>query len=323
MSYKQILAIDDLKVSFKYSGSYINVVRGLSLKLYEGEILGIIGESGSGKSVSCASVMGILDSENSRIDSGSITFEGNDILKYTQKQMRNIRGQKISYIFQDAAAALNPYIKVGNQIEEVLKIHGEKYSKERVLGAMKDAGIENADLIYSMFPSQLSGGQCQRVMIAMCTICNPKILIADEPTTAIDASLQKKVLELLLSINKKYDTSLILVTHDFDVARYMCSRVLIMYGGLVMEEGPADKVFLNALHPYTAGLIKCAQSLDNNEAVLHSLDGIALSPAEYKDECPFYNRCYKKSPECKKHIPPLTELENGRKVRCINIDAGD
>lgn len=323
MSCKQILTIDDLKVSFKYSNSYISVVRGLSLKLYDDEVLGIIGESGSGKSVSCASVIGILENENSRIDSGSIIFEGNDILKYSEREMRNIRGKKISYIFQDAAAALNPYIKVGKQIEEVLKIHGEKYSKERVLSAMKDVGIENADLIYSMFPSQLSGGQCQRVMIAMCTICNPQILIADEPTTAIDASLQKKVLELLLNINRKHDTSIILITHDFDVARYMCSKVLVMYGGLVMEEGLTDEVLFNPLHPYTSGLIKCAGSLDNNEDILYSLNGIALSPAEYKDECPFYNRCYKKSPECKKHIPPLIELGNGRKVRCINIDAGD
>jgi oligopeptide/dipeptide ABC transporter ATP-binding protein len=315
---EQILTVKNLKVSFKYGEKYIQVVRGIDITLKMGEILGILGESGSGKSVSATSILGLLENETSKIDAGSIMFEGRDLLKLSEKELCSIRGKKISYIFQDSSAALNPYIKVGKQIEEVLKIHGEKPLRDRVLSAMRDAGLENAELIYNMFPSQLSGGQCQRVMIALSTICRPEILIADEPTTSIDASLQKKVLELLKNINESHGTTELIITHDFDVAKAMCSRVVVMYGGLIMEEGSIENVIEKPLHPYTKELISCVESLNNNEETLYSLEGTALSPNELKEECPFYERCPLKSPECRKGIPELSTVGYARKVRCIN-----
>ena len=187
-----------------------------------------------------------------------------EITKLKEKEMRDIRGKRISYIFQDSMAALNPYKRVGKQIKEVLKVHGESFAKERIINGMKQTGIENAEVIYNMFPSQLSGGLCQRVAITMSTICSPEIIIADEPTTAIDASLQKKVLELLRDINQKSKSSIIVITHDFDVVKYICHRVIVMYGGLVMEEGTMCEVLENPMHPYTKALLRCMESLNNN-----------------------------------------------------------
>ena len=317
-----ILNVNNLKVSFLNGHSFIQVLRGVDMKLNQGEILGILGESGSGKTVTASSILRLINDGSCRIDSGSILFHHMEITKLKEKEMRDIRGKKISYIFQDAMAALNPYKTVGKQIKEVLKVHGENCAKERIINAMKQTGIENAEIIYNMFPAQLSGGLCQRVLITMSTICTPEIIIADEPTTAIDASLQKKVLELLRDINQKSKSSIIVITHDFDVVKYICHRVLVMYGGLVMEEGTTSEVLENPLHPYTKALLRCMDSLNDNDENLYSLQGKAPSPAEFKEQCPFYERCIYKNDKCLTSIPEMRTV-NHRKIRCVLEMAGD
>ena len=322
MNDNRILNISNLMVSFLNGDTFTQVLRGVDMQLNQGEILGILGESGSGKTVTASSILRLINDGSCRIDSGNILFHDKDITKLKEKEMRNIRGKKISYIFQDAMAALNPYKRVGIQIKEVLKVHGESSAKERIINAMKQTGIENAEVIYNMFPSQLSGGLCQRVLIAMNTICSPEIIIADEPTTAIDASLQKKVLELLRDINVKNKSSIIVITHDFDVVKYICHRVIVMYGGLVMEEGTTEEVLENPLHPYTKALLRCMESLNDNDEKLYSLDGKAPSPEEFKDECPFYERCIYKNDRCLAAIPEMRTV-NHRKTRCILEVEGD
>jgi oligopeptide/dipeptide ABC transporter ATP-binding protein len=311
-----ILRVKDLRVSFKYGEEHIQVVRGFNLELKRGEIVGILGESGSGKSVSSMSIIRLTEDDGSRVDSGSINFKGKNLLELKEDEMRKIRGKEISYIFQDASAALNPYQRCGKQIEESLKIHGLDFSKEKILEIMMDVGLDNAELIYDMFPPQLSGGQCQRVMIAIAIASRPEILIADEPTTAIDASLQRKVLKLLGDINKKYGMAIIVITHDFDVAREICSRVAIMYGGLVMEEGKLDEVLNGPLHPYTGELLRCVNSLDENDEMLYTLQGMPPGPLDFKEECPFYSRCKVGREECLKGIPEVNDVD-GRRVRCF------
>lgn len=323
MMAKELLRVEDLKVSFEYDGKNIQVVRGVDLGIKVGEVIGIIGESGSGKTVFATSINGIVKDENGQIESGKILYKDKDLLKISEKELRTIRGKDIAYVFQDYFAALNPYKKIGKQIGEVLKAHKKDYSKEIILKGMRDVGIDNPEVIYNMYPSQLSGGQCQRVMIAMCTIASPEILIADEPTTAIDASLKKKVLQLLKEINKSFNTTIIIITHDFDVAKYLCERVIVMYGGLVMEEGSIEDVISNPLHPYTEELLKCVKSLNNNEEKLYMLEGVAPAPKEFKNQCPFYDRCKRRAEICSKNIPLLISRGDNRKVRCVNYEYGN
>lgn len=322
MKNMEILNMNDLKVSFMNDKGFVQVLRGVSVSLKKQEILGIIGESGSGKTVTASTILRLIDDESIRIDSGSIRFSGMELLSLPEKAMRNIRGKRISYIFQDAAAALNPYKRIGVQLKEVLKVHKEKASMDKIVAAMKRAGIDNPEVICSMFPWQLSGGLCQRVIIAMSTIFSPEVIIADEPTTAIDASLQKKVLDLLKDISDKDKASVIIITHDFDVVKYVCDRVVVMYGGLVMEEGSCEQVLESPLHPYTRELIRCAASLDDNEKKLYSLEGTAASPDEFKNQCPFYARCRNRSIKCSSGIPDIRNINN-RKVRCILNERDD
>lgn len=321
MENRNILNINNLKVSYMNDTGFVQVLRGVDIELKKQEILGIIGESGSGKTVTASMVLRLIDDGSVRIDSGSIMFDNMELTKLSENEMRKIRGKRISYIFQDAAAALNPYRRVGAQLKEGLKVHKEGASMGKIITAMKKAGIENAEVICNMFPWQLSGGLCQRAVIAMSTIFSPEIIIADEPTTAIDASLQKKVLELLRDISINDKSSIIIITHDFDVVRYICQRVAVMYGGLVMEEGETSQVLNNPFHPYTKELLRCAESLDANEKNLYSLEGMAPSPEEFKNQCPFYGRCKIKCEKCKNSIPDIINI-SGRKVRCI-LAGGD
>lgn len=317
-----LLAVNNLKVSLKDDNNFVQILRGVDIELKSGEILGILGESGSGKTVTASTILRLEDSEYWKTDCGSIIFHDIDLAKLDESHMREIRGKKISYIFQDAAAALNPYKRIGKQIKEVAKVHGEKFTDEKIINCMKQVGIDNAEIVYNMYSWQLSGGLCQRVVIAMGTLFSPEIIIADEPTTAIDASLQKKVLDLLKHINKNSNSSIIIITHDFDVVKYICSRVIVMYGGLVMEEGETKELLNNPLHPYTKELLKCALSLDDDDENLYFLKGKTPSPKEFKNQCPFYDRCSFSRDECKNNIPEMKTLAN-RKVRCVLEMAGD
>lgn len=311
-----LLQLKNLKVSFYHDKGTYQVVRGLDLILKKGEIVGILGESGSGKTVSLTSVMRLIDDSSGRTDSGEVIFQGVDLLKLPEKELNRIRGKEISYIFQNSSEALNPYKTIGKQLGEVLRTHGFPNSRELILNVLSEVGIDSADTVLGMHPFQLSGGQNQRIMIAQGILCKPVLLIADEPTSSIDASLQKTILDLLKDISVKNEMSVIIITHNFGVARYICDRLLVMYGGLIVEEGSMIDITDSPMHPYTRELIRCVESLDEEGDTMYTIDGYPPSPGEFKDECPFYNRCSVREVDCTKGIPALIDIGN-RNVRCV------
>lgn len=315
----KLIEVKDLKVSFYHETGKVQVVRGFDMCLDSGEIIGILGESGSGKTVSATSILKLEEDDVGTIDSGEVIFQNSDLLRLPESELRKIRGNRISYIFQNASSALNPFKRIGKQLAEVLKNHKLTVSKELILQALGEVGIEEAEMVYDMYPYQLSGGQNQRIMIAQCIISKPDLLIADEPTSSIDASLRKIVLDLLKEINRRTKMAIIIITHDFDIAKYLCDRLVIMYGGLVVEEGTLDEIFADPFHPYTKELIVCAGSLKRGDDIVYTLEGSPPSPFEFADECPFANRCKVRLPECTSEIPRTLEIA-GRKVRCIRYE---
>lgn len=315
----KLIEVRDLKVSFYDEKGSVQVVRGFDIELNKGEIVGILGESGSGKTVSASSIIRLIDESIGTIDSGEVIFEEQDLIMASERELKKIRGNKISYVFQNSSAALNPYKTIGKQLGEVLKTHSLPKSKEYVLNKLGEVGIDETERIYNSYPFQLSGGQNQRIMIAQCILCDPELIIADEPTSSIDASLQKTVLDLLRDISKKNDMSVIIITHDFGVARYLCDRLMVMYGGLVVEEGTIEQIFNTPFHPYTKELIKCANSLAQDEDIMYYIEGTPPTPYQFKDECPFYSRCKFREPACTAEIPAFRKIED-RKVRCILYD---
>lgn len=310
-----LLHVKNLKVSFFHKEQKLQVVRGFDLQLNKGEIVGILGESGSGKTVSASSIIKLYEQHEGMIDEGEIFFDLTDIRQANEKAMNKIRGRQIAYIFQNPAASLNPYKSIGKQLTNMLRNHRLPNSYSRIIQGLKEVGIDEPEQVYTMYPHQLSGGQNQRIMIAGAILCEPNILIADEPTSSIDASLSKKILDLLKELNQKYAMSILLITHDFDVAKYLCDRLIIMYGGLIMEEGTISEIFENPLHPYTAELLKCVLSLDNKNESIYSLDGSPIAPKDFKDECPFYQRCKESTPICQTMLPTMCVMDK-RQVRC-------
>lgn len=315
---EKLIEVKNLKVSFLNGNKSVQIIRGFDIHLYKGEILGILGESGSGKTVSSSTLLKLMDKDEGTIDAGEILFKGKDILKLNENELEELRGKSISYVFQDPSQALNPYKRIGKHLIGILKNHGLPYSKRIVINSLKEVGLDDPETIYDMYPFQLSGGQNQRIMICQCIICKPDLLIADEPTSSVDASLRKKILELLIQINKKFNMAIMIITHDFDIVKYLCDRLVIMYGGVVVEEGKITDVLEEPLHPYTKELIKCARSLDLHEETLYFLEGMPLTPHEFRNECPFYKRCKIRTEECLAGIPEMQEIEN-RIVRCLNI----
>lgn len=328
---KPLIQLKHVKVSFYHKHEAIQVVRGVSIDVYPGEIVGILGESGSGKTVAATSILRLHEPGESTVDAGEIYFENRDLLQLSEREMLAIRGKRIAYIFQNPSAALNPYKTIGRQLQSLLKNHKIAATFEDILGALEEVGIDNPEQVYSMYPGQLSGGQNQRIMIAQAILCKPDLLIADEPTSAIDASLSRKVLNLLKSLNQKYGMSILIITHDFDVAKYLCHRLVIMYGGLVMESGGMSDIFAKPLHPYTEALMKCALSLDEeviaSERVVYALEGTPLTPKEFKDGCPFFNRCGVRQGICDTSMPEMSlvpdlESELEHAVRCVRFQEG-
>jgi len=319
---EKLLSVENLRVSF-YTGKRnktgegkIQIIRGFDIELDPGEIVGILGESGSGKTVSSSMIMQLIEKDEGTIDSGAICFKGTDLVQADEKTLQKIRGRKIAYVFQDPSLALNPYKTIGRQLTDVLRTHQLPCSRQTIVRALEEAGISDAETVYEMYPFQLSGGQNQRIMICQSILCQPELLIADEPTSAIDASLRKKILDLLITINTTYHMAVILITHDFDIARYVCSRLVIMYGGLVVEEGSLEDILREPLHPYTRELIACASSLDQHDQLLYTLEGTPITPYDFRDQCPFYARCSRRIAACDTAIPKILTLGK-RKVRCI------
>ncbi|WP_066372108.1 ABC transporter ATP-binding protein [Neobacillus fumarioli] len=273
---EKILQVKDLNISFHTFAGEVKAIRGVSFDLYKGETLAIVGESGSGKSVTTKSIMRLLPAQNSEIKSGQILFDGKDLTKLTDKQMQKIRGHDISMIFQDPMTSLNPTMKIGTQIMEPLIKHqkmSKQAAKERAIELLKLVGIPKPEIRVNQYPHQFSGGMRQRVVIAIALACNPKVLIADEPTTALDVTIQAQILELMKDLQKKIDTSIIFITHDLGVVANVADRVAVMYGGKIVEIGTADEIFYNPKHPYTWGLISSMPDMETNDEELYSIPG--------------------------------------------------
>ncbi|MEH7442820.1 ABC transporter ATP-binding protein [Heyndrickxia sp. MSNUG] len=273
---ENILEVKDLNISFHTFAGEVQAIRGVNFELKKGETLAIVGESGSGKSVTTKAIMRLLPPGNSEIKSGQILFDGKDLTKLTDRQMQKIRGKDISMIFQDPMTSLNPTMQVGKQIMEPLIKHqnmSKSTAKERALQLLKLVGIPKPELRINQYPHQFSGGMRQRVVIAIALACNPKVLIADEPTTALDVTIQAQILELMKDLQNKIDTSIIFITHDLGVVANVADRVAVMYGGKIVEIGTVDEVFYNPQHPYTWGLISSMPSLDAKEEELYAIPG--------------------------------------------------
>lgn len=273
---EKILEVKDLKVNFDTYGGSVQAVRGINFDLHKGETLAIVGESGSGKSVTTKALMGLIPSPPGRIASGEILFEGKDLAKLKEKELQKIRGKDISMIFQDPMTSLNPTMKVGNQIMEGLVKHqkmSKAKAKERALELLNLVGIPNPSERINQYPHQFSGGMRQRVVIAIALACNPKILLADEPTTALDVTIQAQILELMKDIQKKTETSIVFITHDLGVVANVADRVAVMYAGKIVEIGTVDDIFYNPKHPYTWGLLGSMPTLDSKEEDLVAIPG--------------------------------------------------
>jgi peptide/nickel transport system ATP-binding protein len=321
MDKQSILQINDLKVSFQSGKKLLPAVDGISFQLKEGEILGIVGESGSGKSVTSLAAMGLIPSPPGKIENGDIIFEGKNLTHISEKEWRNIRGNQISMIFQEPMTSLNPLFTIGNQLTEAIRLHtdlSKREAKVRSIELLKLVGIPRAEGILSEHPHQLSGGMRQRVMIAMAMACNPRVLIADEPTTALDVTIQAQILALMKDLNKKTNTSIILITHDLGVVAEICERVIVMYAGQIVEQGDVKKILKDPQHPYTKGLLKSVPDLRDKKERLYSIPGTVPVPGSIQAGCRFAARCADRFDKCQVSAPDLYHLENdGHEVRCF------
>ncbi|QGQ44664.1 ABC transporter ATP-binding protein [Metabacillus sediminilitoris] len=273
---EKILEVKDLHISFHTYSGEVQAIRGVNFDLFKGETLAIVGESGSGKSVTTKTIMRLLPESNSEIKNGEILFDGKDLAKLSNKAMQKIRGKDISMIFQDPMTSLNPTMKIGKQIIEPIVKHqnlSKAAAKDRAIDILRLVGIPQPEVRFNQYPHQFSGGMRQRVVIAIALACNPKVLIADEPTTALDVTIQAQILELMKELQKKIDTSIIFITHDLGVVANVADRVAVMYGGKIVEIGTVDEVFYNPQHPYTWGLISSMPSLDAEDEELYAIPG--------------------------------------------------
>lgn len=318
-----LLQIKNLKTYFYLEGKEYPAVDDISFNLENGKTIAIIGESGSGKSVTALSIMKLIDLPG-KIIGGKIYYNGEDLLKKKEKEMRHIRGNEIAMIYQDPMSTLNPMNKVGDQIAEALIIHkkiNKKDSKNNVIELMKSVGISDGEERYNHLPSQFSGGMRQRLMIAMAIACNPKILIADEPTTALDVTIQAEILDLLRSLKEKCGMAIILNTHDLGVVAEMADEVVVMYCGKIMEISSNEELFKNPINPYTKKLMECIPRIDDRKKRLDTIVGYVPHLSELPKGCRFSDRCHKAIEKCRIELPELNEISKGHWSRCwLNED---
>ena len=319
---RKLLSVRDLKTSFFTHVGEVKAVRGISFDVNEGEVLGIVGESGSGKSVTSLSIMGLLQYPGRVVD-GEILLNGEDILTYGKNQMRRVRGKEIAMIFQDPMTSLNPVYTIGNQIMEMILEH-EKISRRearaRAIEMLKLVGIPAAEKRIDSYPHEFSGGMRQRVMIALALSCNPKLLIADEPTTALDVTIQAQILNLIKKLNRQFGMTTMLITHDLGVVATVCDKVAVMYGGLIMEYGTADEIFYHPRHPYTMGLLGSIPHVDGGEKRrLIPIDGTPPDLINPPKGCPFSTRCKYCMNVCTQEQPPYF-AEDKHRTMCWMLD---
>jgi oligopeptide transport system ATP-binding protein len=316
-----LLSVEDLEVRFWTSRGIIHAVNGVSFDVAPGETLGIVGESGCGKSVTSLAILGILPRAG-RVTAGSVRYQGRDLVGLSDDELRSIRGKEIAMIFQDPMTSLNPVLTIGRQIREALETHFDldKDEANKRAGELLDrVGIPSAKMRLKDYPHQFSGGMRQRAMIAMALACEPKVLIADEPTTALDVTIQAQILGLLRELVAERDTALILITHDLGVVAGMCERVNVMYAGMFMETGSARQVFAKPRHPYTLGLLQSVPRLDAaRKTALQPIEGAPRDMLFPPNACPFAPRCRYEVDQSRKEVPPLEQIEPGHKVACFN-----
>ena len=326
MAKETVLQVKNLKTYFYTEEGMVPAVDGLDFELGKGETLAIVGESGCGKSVTSLSVLRIVPTPPGKILDGEILYKGEDLLKKSEREMRAIRGTEISMIFQEPLTSLNPVFTIGKQITDILRMHqgmNKKQAYEKAVEMLAKVRIPSPEKVVNDYPHQLSGGMRQRVMIAMALACNPGILIADEPTTALDVTIQAQIMHLLCDLKKDRDTSIILITHDLGVVAQIAENVMVMYAGQAVEYADVKSIFKEPLHPYTKGLLKSLPVLGEEKDELYSIKGNIPSPKDYPQGCRFSPRCDQACEKCRKEPPPLTVLPDGRKVRCWNYVGGE
>jgi len=318
-----ILSINQMNVRFQTPDGLVQAVSDLSYTINKGETLGIVGESGSGKSQSVFALMG-LTADNGLV-SGEANFHGENLLSMSKSQLNHIRAEKIGMIFQDPMTSLNPFMKIGKQLAEVLMIHkgmSRKEADKEAIAMLDAVRIPSAATRMAQYPHEMSGGMRQRVMIAMALLCKPELLIADEPTTALDVTVQAQILTLLRELQAEFNTAILLITHDMGVVAEMCDRVLVMYGGRKMEEADTESIFAAPSHPYTQGLLKAIPSISEDMDRLPTIPGNPPSALIHNKGCPFKERCNEYRPECSAQIPPFRALSASQGVAChVNAPA--
>ena len=326
MVRKHILEVKDLETSFFTDDGKMVAVDHVSFDVREGEILAIVGESGCGKSVTSLSIMGLVPTPPGKITAGEILLENKNIACLPEKQMRKIRGKKVAMIFQEPMTSLNPLFTIGNQLMEAVLIHHKKWTKkqakEKAIEMMKLVGLPNAEQLMKNYPHQLSGGMRQRVMIAMALVCDPKVLIADEPTTALDVTIQAQILKLMKDLNDRLNTAILLITHDLGVVAEMCERVIVMYAGQIVEQAPVREIFENPQHPYTKGLIKSIPDMRFKKDNLYSIPGNVPKLGSIENGCRFAPRCEFALDRCSVSNPALYSVSTIHEARCFLLETG-
>ena len=322
---QRLLEVNGLCTEFVTPGGRVRAVDGVSFHLDKGETLGLVGESGCGKSVTSLSIMRLLQKGVGEVVEGEVLFEGKDLMKLSERELRSIRGNRMSMIFQEPMGALNPVYKIGSQMSEVLILHKgmkKKEAWEKSIELLKSVGISRPEMVVNDYPHQLSGGMLQRVMIAMAMSCQPQFLIADEPTTALDVTIQAQILELMNDLKEHNDTAILMITHNLGVVAEVCDRVIVMYAGQMVESADVNTLFASPTHPYTRGLLQCIPKLEETRSRLDIIDGIVPSPFNMPEGCRFSPRCAYATERCKKEKPEAVDLGGGHTCRCFLCQNG-
>ncbi|MGP3562540.1 ABC transporter ATP-binding protein [Geobacillus sp. BK01] len=321
MAQAPLLEVQGLRTSFFTDEGEIPAVDGVDFFIREGEVLGIVGESGCGKSVTSLSIMGLLPKGIGKVMSGSIWFKGENLVEASERRMKQIRGNEIAMIFQEPMTSLNPLFTIGNQLVEAIRLHtniGKKEAKARAAEMLKLVGLPRAEQMLDEYPHQLSGGMRQRVMIAMAMACRPSLLIADEPTTALDVTIQAQILALMKELNQTFGTAVMMITHDLGVVAELCDRIIVMYAGQIVEEGTVQAIFRRPQHPYTAGLIRSIPDIRGKKERLYSIPGQVPRPGTVRRGCRFAERCEYAVDRCRQEDQELYETsEQGHRARCF------
>lgn len=324
---EKLLEVKNLKTYFYTDEGVVKSVDDVSFDVEKGKTLGIVGESGCGKSITSLSIMQLVETPPGKIVGGEIIYQGENLLEKNKDQMRKIRGGEIAMIFQEPMTSLNPVFTVGKQIMEALRLHTDldkEKAKERAIEMLKLVKIPLPEKRFNEYPHQLSGGMRQRVMIAMALSCNPKLLICDEPTTALDVTIQAQILDLIRDLNEKMNTSVLFITHDLGVVSELCDTVIVMYTGRIVEKAPVRELFNDPKHPYTVGLMSAIPRITKDRPPLETIEGVVPNPTERISGCSFWPRCPHATEQCRQGEPPVVQLSEERQVRCwLYADAAE